>query len=177
MKKINSFKERPSSMNELRFIEIFGGVYEHSAWVASRTFQLGFTEQQDTVAGLSKAMADTLLEASYDEKLALIRAHPDLAGREALAGSLTTESASEQNSAGLSSCTADEVTHFQALNCEYRNKHGFPFVLAVRNRNRQQIRECFEARIKNDTEEEFIAALREINKIAVLRLHDIAAGE
>lgn len=164
-------------MDESRFVEVFGGVYEHSAWVAGRTFQLGFTEEQDTVAGLSKAMADTLLNASHDEKLALIRAHPDLAGREAEVGSLTVESASEQSSAGLSSCTADEVIHFQTLNSEYRSKHGFPFVLAVRNLDLQQIRECFEARIRNDTEQEFIAAVREINKIAVLRLHAIAAEQ
>ncbi|MBX2838756.1 MAG: 2-oxo-4-hydroxy-4-carboxy-5-ureidoimidazoline decarboxylase [Gammaproteobacteria bacterium] len=157
-------------MDEPTFLKTFGGIYEHSPWIASRTWQSGLNNDHDTAIGLAQAMAKTVMAASESEQLALIKAHPDLAGREAESGSLTSESTEEQQSAGLSNCSAEEVLHFQKLNKLYKDKHGFPFILAVRNRNRQEIKACFENRLNNDSDTEFATALEQINTIALLRL-------
>lgn len=108
--------------------------------------------------------------ADEETKLALIRAHPDLAGRAAIRGGLTAASSEEQASAGLDQCTEEEYARFQSLNGRYRKKFGFPFVMAVRGRNRADILAAFERRLGNGREEEMVTALREIHKIARLRL-------
>ena len=106
----------------------------------------------------------------HEEKLALIRAHPDLAGRAAIAGELTGASTEEQAGAGIEQCSAEEFQRFQSLNESYKEKFGFPFVMAVRNSNRQEILAGFTARLDNDVETEFARAISEIHKIARLRL-------
>ena len=149
------------------FVSHFGGIYEHSSWVASETFD---RTSDLSVEDLAKLFADCVDAAPYERKLALICAHPDLAGKAAVAGDLTFESTAEQQSAGIDQCTAEEFEQFQALNERYKDKFGFPFVMAVRNSNRHEILAAFEARIGNDPDTEFETAISEIHKIARLRL-------
>ena len=160
----------PSLQGADAFVEQYGAIYEHSPWVASRTWERGLTHSEDTAEGLATAMAKTLESASRDEQLALILAHPDLAGRAAKQGELTQDSTDEQSSAGLDQCSTDELERFHTLNNSYKDKFQFPFIMAVRGANRFLILDAFESRIDNDHETEFARALDEINKIALLRL-------
>ena len=146
----------------------YGGVYEHSPWVAERVSALG-ADISDVVL-LADVMADIVDNAAYEQQLELLRAHPDLAGKAQVAGELTADSTAEQASAGLDACSREEFERFQALNAAYHEKFGFPFVMAVRGSSRSEILEAFEARLDNDYELEFETALVEIHKIARLRL-------
>ncbi len=157
-------------MSLLEFVARFGGVYEHSPWIAETLFRRGLTPAEDTPAALAAAMADVLSGADNDSKLALIRAHPDLAGRAAIAGALTEASKAEQAGAGLDRCTPEEYRRFQELNEAYKAKFGFPFILAVAGRTRQEILAAFEARLGNAPDAEFQTALEHIDRIARLRL-------
>jgi OHCU decarboxylase len=150
------------------FVERFGSIYEHSPWVAEEA-ELLLGEDYDAER-LAAVMADCVDNASSDKQLALIRAHPDLAGRAQVAGDLTAESTSEQSSAGLDRCSEDEWSRFQVLNDAYWKRFGFPFVMAVRNSSRADILDAFEKRLGNDQDLEFETALQEIHKIARLRL-------
>merc|ERR550537_1813692 len=108
--------------------------------------------------------------AEEEVKLALLRAHPDLAGKAALAGDVTAESSEEQARAGLSKCTAEELQRFTTLNDDYRKKFGFPFILAVRNATKRAILTAFERRLKNDVAAERTECLMQVHKIAYMRL-------
>lgn len=156
------------------FVEKFGGVYEHSAWIAEAVHRRGLSPGEDTPDGLASAMAAVLAHADHAAKLALIRAHPDLAGRAAIAGDLTDSSRSEQAGAGLDRCTPEEYRQFQELNDSYKEKFGFPFIIAVAGKTRQDILEAFKARIDNDPETEFRTALEQIDRIARVRLGKMA---
>jgi len=160
----------PAAMSRTDFVAKFGGIYEHSPWIAERVWDQGLGDAHNSVSGLHAALAAVLGVASRDERLALIRAHPDLAGKAAVRGELTEASTSEQSGAGLDQCTAEEFERFQTLNAAYKQKFGFPFILAVKGKNRHDILEAFESRIGNNAETEFTTALGEINKIACLRL-------
>ena len=155
------------------FIARFSGVYEHSPWVAEKVAPL--VNAGDAIDTLAALMADCVDNASTEQQLALIRAHPDLAGKAQLAGELTEESTNEQASAGLDQCSAEEYEEFQALNAAYLEKFGFPFVMAVRGSDRAAILDAFAARLDNDYELEFETALIEIHKIARLRLEAMGA--
>jgi len=122
------------------------------------------------LSGLGSALSVTLNLASHDEKLALIRAHPDLAGKAASRGDLTDDSSNEQSSAGLDQCTEKELQLFHQLNDKYKTKFNFPFIMAVKNSNRHLILAAFKSRLTNNLTEEFNTAIAEINKIAKLRL-------
>lgn len=161
-------------MSVADFVRRFGHVYENSPWVAERAaLHLGGAADYDQIARL---MADCVDNASREWQLALIRAHPDLADRAQLASGLTADSQSEQASAGLDACTADELERFRVLNAAYREKFGFPFVMAVRDSSRADILAQFEARLGNDRETEFEQALVEIHRIARLRLEALGLG-
>lgn len=168
-----TFAPRPREISRGDFVERFGSVYEHSPWIAEALYDRGLTQAEDAPSGLAAAMAGVLAEADDAAKLALIRAHPDLAGRAAIAGNLTDSSRSEQSGAGLDRCTPEEFRRFQDLNAAYKKKFGFPFILAVAGRGRQEILAAFEERLGNDETMEFRAALVEIDKIARLRLEQI----
>jgi len=155
------------------FMARYGGIYEHSPWVAEQAAEL-LADDAD-VDEIAATLADCVDNAAPERQLELIRAHPDLAGNAAVAGQLTSASTSEQSSAGLDRCTPDEYARFQALNEAYRDKFGFPFVMAVRGRSRAVILAAFEARLRNDYDEEFETALVEIHKIARLRLAALGA--
>ena len=124
---------------------------------------------------LAELMADCVDNADAEKQLALIRAHPDLAGKAQIAGELTAESTKEQTSAGLHKCTKLEYERFQALNESYKKKFGFPFVMAVSGSSCAEILEIFSKRLKNDETVEFETALAEIHKIARLRLGALKA--
>lgn len=167
----------PSRMSLADFVARFGGIYEHSPWIAETLHRRGLTQAEDDAEGLAAAMAGVLAAADLPAKLALIRAHPDLAGRAAIAGDLTNSSRSEQAGAGLDRCTPEEYARFQELNDRYKAKFGFPFILAVAGRSRRDILAEFERRAGNDREGEFRTALVEIDKIARLRLEALLDGE
>jgi OHCU decarboxylase len=168
------FDPPPREMTREEFLSRFGGVYEHSPWIAEAAWRRGVTPAEDTPQGLAAALAAVVHGADDHSKLALIRAHPDLAGRAAVAGDLTAASRSEQAGAGLDRCTPEEFRRFHALNDAYKAKFDFPFILAVAGKTRQEILAAFEARLGNDRETEFRTALAEIDKIARLRLETIA---
>ncbi len=159
-----------SALGREAFVSRYGGIYEHSPWIAEAVWDIGLTGTHDTPSGLAAAMAAALDAADDDAKLTLIRAHPDLAGKAALRGELTEESTSEQAGAGLDQCSAEEFARFQTLNTAYTEKFSFPFIIAVKGLDRHMILDAFEQRIANDPETEFATALEQINKIARLRL-------
>ena len=162
---------RPSQMNRAMFLELFGDVFEHSPWIAEGAFSSGMTSAQDTAEGLHAAMVQVLNGATREQKLALIRAHPDLAGRLKLAD-LTQDSQQEQASAGLDSLTEEERDRFLELNDTYKAKFGFPFIMAVKGRSKDEILAAFEERLENDPEQEFDTAIGQIETIGLLRLKD-----
>ncbi len=156
-------------MSKADFIKRYGGIYEHSPWVAERV-QL-FLEGSPADTGLlTSLMADCVDNAAVETQLELIRAHPDLAGKAQVAGELTADSTEEQSKAGLDQCSADEFERFQSLNTAYKEKFDFPFIMAVRESTRSQILDAFASRLDNDYNTEFETALQEIHKIARLRL-------
>jgi OHCU decarboxylase len=164
---------RPSHMTRALFVERFGGVYEHSPWIAEAAFDAGFDADADNAAGLGAAMARAMAAGGDAAKRALIDAHPDLAGKLALSKGLTAESTGEQSGAGLDRLTSGELAKFTALNDSYRARFGFPFIMAVKGKTKEDILAAFEQRLSHERHAEFETALAEINKIAALRLKDI----
>ena len=155
-------------MSTQAFVDRFGGIYEHSPWVAECAASV--LGEDAGIEEIARIMADCVDNASHERRLELIRAHPDLAGRAQVAGELTEESTVEQSSAGLDRCTPEEFASFQRLNDAYREKFRFPFVMAVRESSRAEILDAFEKRLENDYDMEFETALIEIHRIARLRL-------
>jgi OHCU decarboxylase len=164
---------KPSGLSKPLFMTRFGGIFEHSPWVAEQAYSHGLGAAADTVSGLHAAMVTAMREGTTVEKLALIRAHPDLAGRLALAGRLTAESTGEQASAGLDRLSSEELARFTALNEAYMARFGFPFIVAVRGRTKAEIIESFEMRLQNEPDQEFDEALTQIGRIARFRIADI----
>ncbi len=159
----------PSTLAKSAFVSLYGGVYEHSPWIAEQLYDRGITDAHNTPASLADAMAAIVNGAVDADKLALLRAHPDLAGKLALAD-LTTSSQNEQMGAGLDQCSADELARFTELNDLYKQKFGFPFIFAVKGFHRTDILAAFERRVKNDVETEFNEAINQVHRIAKLRL-------
>lgn len=168
-----TFKRPPSGLDRTQFVALYGRVYEHSLWIAEAAWSLGLTPRHDTVEGLHEALAAIVDAAPRARQLALLNAHPDLAGRLALRGELTAESTSEQASAGLDQCSPDEFRRFTALNEAYRGKFPFPFIMAVKGKSRVEILQAFEQRLNQDADTEFRTALDQVHRIALLRLRDL----
>lgn len=156
------------------FISRYGGVYEHSPWVAE--FAAGIAADIDDLQRIAEIMADCVDNADTERQLELIRAHPELASRAQAAGELTADSTAEQASAGLDRCSKVEHERFEALNAAYKEKFGFPFVMAVRDSSCTEVLEAFSRRLQNDYDLEFETALAEIHKIARLRLQAMGSG-
>ncbi len=167
------FTQPPSSLNREAFVALYGRVYEHSPWIAEALWSAGLKAVHDTVDGLHRDLAGIVDAAPRDRQLALLRAHPDLAGRLAMRGALTAESTSEQASAGLDKCAPAEFQRFTELNEAYKRKFPFPFIMAVKGRSRAEILGAFERRIHHSADVEFRTALAEVHKIALLRLQDL----
>jgi OHCU decarboxylase len=165
--------ERPSNMDREKFVCLYGGIFEHSPWVADNAFELELSHSHDTAIGLHNALCRAFRSASKDQKLNVLKAHPDLAGKLAQAKRLTAESTSEQASAGIDSLTDYEREQFTQLNLEYVQKHGFPFIIAVRDHNKASILNAFKKRIKNNSDTEFSEACKQVERIAEFRLMDI----
>ena len=164
---------RPSRMSRDEFVAKFGGIFEHSAWIAKRAFDLELGRAHDSAGGLHNALARIFRSASEDERLGVLNAHPDLAGKLAQAKRLTAESTAEQASAGLDALTDDEREMFTALNTAYTEKFGFPFIIAVKDNTKASIMRAFRTRIDNDRATEFATACKQVERIARLRLNDI----
>jgi 2-oxo-4-hydroxy-4-carboxy-5-ureidoimidazoline decarboxylase len=156
-------------MSNKDFVNRYGGIYEHSPWVAERV-QILIEDAPADYETLAILMADCVDNASVEMQLELIRAHPDLAGKAQMAGDLTAESTEEQSRAGLNQCSAAEYERFQSLNTAYKEKFDFPFIMAVRESTREEILQAFSGRIENEYDLEFETALQEIHTIARLRL-------
>ncbi|MBO9451627.1 allantoinase PuuE [Tropicibacter sp. R16_0] len=164
---------RPSQMDRAEFVDAYGGIFEHSAWIAERAHDLELGPAHDTAGGLHNALARMFRSASSEERLGVLTAHPDLAGKLAQAKRLTAESTSEQASAGLDALTDDERASFTGLNQAYVDKFGFPFIIAVRDHDKASILEAFQRRIDHDRDTEFAEACRQVERIAEFRLRDI----
>ncbi|MFV2054768.1 allantoinase PuuE [Aliiroseovarius sp. YM-037] len=164
---------RPSEMTKDDFVSAYGGVFEHSAWIAERAHDLELGPAHDSAAGVHNALSRIFRTGSSDERLGVLTAHPDLAGKLAQAKRLTAESTSEQAGAGLDSLTDEEREMFTKLNDEYTAKHGFPFIIAVRDNTKASITDAFKRRIDNDRDTEFAEACRQVERIAEWRLKDM----
>ncbi|MDE4189815.1 allantoinase PuuE [Phaeobacter gallaeciensis] len=164
---------RPSQMERESFVAAYGGIFEHSPWIAERAFDLELGPAHDTALGLHNALCRMFRSASEAERLGVLTAHPDLAGKLAAAKRLTAESTSEQASAGLDALTEAERESFTQLNTAYVEKHGFPFIIAVRDHDKASILAAFERRIENDRDTEFSEACRQVERIAEFRLKDL----
>ena len=149
------------------FVAALGGIYEHSPWVAERVRSHRPFASLDALA---VAMQTAMLAATPDQQRALICAHPELAGKAAIAGALTAHSTAEQSGAGLTACTPAQFARLHELNAAYRARFGFPFILAVKGHTRESVIAAFEARLAHAPETEFAEALRQIGRIARLRL-------
>jgi 2-oxo-4-hydroxy-4-carboxy-5-ureidoimidazoline decarboxylase len=159
-----------NACNKGDFIDTLGGIFEHSPWIAEAVAgQRPFI----SVDALHRAMVAAIAEAGSDAQVKLISAHPDLAGKAALSGGLTAESTSEQKSVGLDSLTAEEYERFHKLNDAYKERFGFPFILAVRGHDKHSILAAFEIRLKNTQQQELDEALAQIARIGAFRLHDL----
>jgi OHCU decarboxylase len=155
-----------NAMERVEFVRVVGPIFEHSPWVAARTeSQRPFPSRE----ALRTALIATVEKASDEEKVCLIRAHPDLIGDD----ELTAESKSEQASAGLRDATPEEAKQFREYNRQYRGRFGFPFVICARLNKKEAIARAFPVRLRNSREEEIEIALQEIFKIAELRLKDL----
>ncbi len=148
-------------MHKDEFVQKYGSIYEHSPWVAETAYG-----SED----LTSAMRAVVEAASRDKQLALLRAHPDLGEK---LDTLTPDSTSEQQGAGLNLCSPEEFREFHELNRAYKEKFGFPFIVAVKGLNRQDILQRFRERIHNSSEAEFRTALDQVHRIAGFRLADL----
>ncbi len=166
-------RERPSEMDKDTFVARYGGIFEHSPWIAARAYDLELGPAHDSAIGLHNALARMFRAATEAERLGVLKAHPDLAGKLAAAKRLTAESTGEQASAGLDALTEAERARFTDLNTQYVAKHGFPFIIAVRDHTKASILAAFETRITNDRATEFATACAQVERIAELRLKAI----
>jgi OHCU decarboxylase len=157
-------------MDRGKFVSEFGPVFERSPWISEGAWE---KRPFDGLGGLHAAFLSVVDGAPEARRVALIRAHPDLAGKAALAGELTSESANEQASAGLNRLSPEEYERFHRLNAAYREKFDLPYVVCVRDNTKETIFAGAEGRLENTREEEIEAALGEIARISRLRLEDL----
>ncbi len=154
-------------LDDAGFIAAVGGIYEHSPWVAEGALA---GRPYASAAALYGAMAAVVARAGSEAQLALIRAHPELAGKAMVGKTLTADSTSEQSGAGLTQCSPEELARLTALNDRYNARFGFPFILAVKGHNRASVIAEFARRVESDRDTEFAENLRQIDRITRLRL-------
>ena len=168
-------KPEPYKLGKTAFLATFGGIYEHSPWVAETLYYQGLDKSDSCPKKIAARMAAIVDSAGAEKQMRLLCAHPELAGKLAVSGSLTVDSAAEQASAQLDKCSAEEFAEFQSLNKRYKTNFGHPFIIAVRGLDRQKILSAFRKRANNSADIEFLTALLEVHKIAQLRLDQLAA--
>ncbi|MBO6791040.1 MAG: allantoinase PuuE [Dinoroseobacter sp.] len=164
---------RPSEMEHETFVGAYGGIFEHSPWIAEGAHGLELGPAHDTAVGLHNVLTRVFRTATEGQRLGVLTAHPDLAGKLAQAKRLTLESTSEQASAGLDALTDEERATFTSLNATYVEKFGFPFIIAVRDHDKPSILKAFRSRIENSREVEFAEACHQVERIAYHRLSDL----
>ena len=157
-------------MDKASFLARYGGIFEHSPWIAEQVWDKGL--HGGGLQELHAAFADVIRKADHEQQLELLRGHPQLASAIASGEELTTESRGEQREAGLDQCSEVEFEEFEHLNSTYSDKFGFPFIIAVKGLGREQILECFRTRLANAPEEEFTGALEQVIRIGKFRLQD-----
>ncbi len=162
-----------NALDEAAFVRVLGGIFEHSPWVARRAYA---RRPFASVAALHAAMSDVVAQAPADAQLALLRAHPELAGKAAVRGELTPDSGSEQQGAGLTSCSPAEFAQLTELNRRYTEQFGFPFILAVKGFDRAGVIREFARRVERDRASELAEGLAQVARIARLRLDALIAG-
>jgi 2-oxo-4-hydroxy-4-carboxy-5-ureidoimidazoline decarboxylase len=165
-------KIEPGELDREEFLETFGHIFEHSPWIAENVWNDGLDLRHDTAAGMHEVMCNEIRRADPEQKLELLKAHPDLVcamNQE----STTSTSRGEQRRSGLDQCSPEEYAEFQRLNKAYREKFGFPFILAIKGFQRRQILEIFRKRLQHSQEEEFQAALAQVMKIGLFRLQEL----
>ena len=162
-------------MNCQKFISQFGNLFEHSPWVAEDAYDVWCSQygSQYSVNAIHSSMVEAFQNTARPKRLDVLKAHPDLAGKLAQAKRLTAESTAEQASAGLDALTDHERETFTQLNVQYTDKFSFPFIIAVRDHDKQSILNAFERRINNDVETEFSEACRQVERIVYHRLKDM----
>jgi 2-oxo-4-hydroxy-4-carboxy-5-ureidoimidazoline decarboxylase len=170
MKAMQYTLDQLNTMPADTFVTVLAGIFEHSPWVPEAAAQQRPFKDIDA---LHTAMSHIVETAGEEKQLALINAHPELAGKAAVRGELTAESTREQSGAGLALCTQEEFDRLQSLNARYREKFGFPFILAVRGYHRHGIIANFEKRVNHDRDEELRTSLDQIYRIAGFRLNDL----
>ena len=163
-------RNRPSEMDRESFTSAFGGIFEHSPWIAEAAHALELGPTHDTAQGVHQALCRVFRTASPEQRLAVLTAHPDLAGKLAAAKQLTAESTAEQASVGLDLLSDAERAMLTQLNADYTAKFGFPFIIAVRDNTKASIIEAMHRRLTSDRETEFAEACRQVERIAELRL-------
>ncbi|MEO8344921.1 MAG: 2-oxo-4-hydroxy-4-carboxy-5-ureidoimidazoline decarboxylase [Betaproteobacteria bacterium] len=156
------------------YVARLGGIFEHSSWVAERSFD---DRPFASIGTLHAAMVAAMTRALESEQLVLLRAHPELAGKEAVSGELTLESKDEQGGAGLDQCSPSELARISDLNRRYRVKFGFPFIVAVKGMDRADILHEFARRLERERSTEFSEALHQVSKIARIRLQTLIQDE
>ena len=156
-------------LSETEFTEVFGNIFENANWIAKKLYeQKPYKNFQD----LSKKMINIFKSADYQDKLKILNSHPDLADKTKI-GTLTADSNKEQNSAGLDQCTENEFNQFKNLNLEYKNKFGFPFILAVKGKKKSEILLNFKKRVLSNKKDEFSEGISQVIQIASLRLEEL----
>jgi len=156
-------------LSEAEFTEVFGNIFENASWIAERLYeQKPFENFQD----LSKKMISIFDKTDDESKLKILNSHPDLANKTKI-GSLTSDSNKEQSNAGLDKCTEAEFNEFKNLNTKYKNKFGFPFIIAVKGKNKSEILINFKKRILSEKKIEFDEAIKQVKQIASLRLEEL----
>ncbi len=162
-----------NNLGAQQFIELLGGIFEHSPWVAERVYPQRPFEMREA---LHRAMAGEVGRAPRAQRLELLCSHPELAGKEAHAGTLTNESFHEQAGAGLNQCSAGELMKIKSLNQAYLDKFGFPFIIAVTGLDKFQIIAMMEQRLGNGKAQEFNTAIGEVEKIGRIRIDALIDG-
>ncbi len=161
---------RPSQMDKAAFVARFGGIFEHSPWIAERAYDLELGPAHDSAVGLHNALCRMFRSAGPAERLQVLLSHPDLAGKLAAARQLTPDSTTEQASASLDALTDAERMRFQDLNFAYTSRHSIPFIIAVRDHSKAEILSAFQSRLLNDTATEITTACAQVERIALHRL-------
>jgi len=171
---MNTTRNSPSHMSRTEFMRCFGSLYEHSPWIAATVYDRGLDRDHDDPAALHEAFRRAVMDADREAQLQLLRAHPPLAA--GLRQGLSDASRREQSGAGLDACSAEELAAFRDLNAAYERRFGFPFIVAVRGRSREQILRLLRERIGRDAETELATALEQVCLIGKHRLAGVLHG-
>ena len=163
-----------NALDARAFVAALASVFEHSPWIVERAYA---SRPFASIDALHRALIDTVKRATDDEQLALLRAHPELAGKAAIAGEMTAASVDEQASAGLAACTPEELAQINELNRRYNARFGFPFILAVRGLDRRQVVDEFARRVDRERHVEFAECLAQVARISRPRLDALLGDE